>query len=275
MLKRPDLESNDIQKLWLGSSQDLLKELHILTRDGKLNQDSRRKLKQVYHLIQLIEPLIEKIYEANPNPQIVDVGSGKSYLGFLLYDLLLNKKEGGWIYSVEARNELVQKSEDLAKKSNFLRMKFISSNMQDFKWNKDGSPDLVCALHACDTATDDAIFFGLKNKAKAMALVPCCQAEVSRLLEKVGKSEVSALWDYPLHKREFASHLTNVVRVLTLKAYGYSVTVTELVGWEHSIKNEIILAQKTSNFNKKAERELQDLLEKIPIQSKLIRMLQE
>lgn len=192
MLKRPDLESNDIQKLWLGSSQDLLKELHILTRDGKLNQDSRRKLKQVYHLIQLIEPLIEKIYEANPNPQIVDVGSGKSYLGFLLYDLLLNKKEGGWIYSVEARNELVQKSEDLAKKSNFLRMKFISSNMQDFKWNKDGSPDLVCALHACDTATDDAIFFGLKNKAKAMALVPCCQAEVSRLLEKVGKSEVSA-----------------------------------------------------------------------------------
>lgn len=66
-----------------------------------------------------------------------------------------------------------------------------------------------------------------------------------------------------------------MVRVLTLKAYGYSVTVTELVGWEHSIKNEIILAQKTSNFNKKAERELQDLLEKIPIQSKLIRMLQE
>src|SRR5579859_2264324 len=85
-------------------SVELLKELHILTRDGKMNQDSRRKLKQVYHLFQFIEPLLEDVRCANGSVSLVDHGAGKSYLGFILYDLFfkaLPRSDGSHIYGIE------------------------------------------------------------------------------------------------------------------------------------------------------------------------------
>jgi hypothetical protein len=108
--------------------------------------------------------------------------------------------------------------------------------------------DIVTALHACDTATDDAIRFGLEKKAKFMVLVPCCQAEVATKLRAVkgrnlGKSPMTEIYRHPIHTREFGSHLTNVMRCLELESQGYQVTVTELIGWEHSMKNELIIAE--------------------------------
>jgi Methyltransferase domain len=105
----------------------------------------------------------------------------------------------------------------------------------------------VTALHACDTATDDAIAFGLAKQARYLVLVPCCQAEVAAALRKHkalsgARSPLSEMWRHPLHAREFGSQITNVLRCLQLEAHGYQVTVTELVGWEHSMKNELILA---------------------------------
>jgi hypothetical protein len=110
--------------------------------------------------------------------------------------------------------------------------------------------DLVTALHACDTATDDAIAFGLQKQAKAMAIVPCCQAEVAGVLRQhkalsLRQTPLAELWRHPLHTREFGAQITNVMRCLLLEAHGYQVTVTELVGWEHSMKNELILARYT------------------------------
>ncbi len=264
-MKKPSLESNKIEELWLGQSTDLLKELHILTRDGKLNQDSRRKLKQVYHLCQLIEPYLENLFKKNPNPTIVDIGCGKSYLGFMLYDLFLRHKDSGQIIGIEIREDLQKKSQQLAQKSGFQRMSFLVQNTQEMKLPV--KPDFVCALHACDTATDDAILQAIEAEAQVIAVVPCCQAEVSRLLEQIEKN---SLWEYPIHRREFGSHLTNVIRCLVLKSLGYQVTVTELVGWEHSLKNEIILAEKTHSENKIAQQRLQQLLTQIPIKPKLI-----
>ena len=108
--------------------------------------------------------------------------------------------------------------------------------------------DLVTALHACDTATDDAIAFGLQKKARAMVLVPCCQAEVARALNagkalNLARTPLAELWRHPLHTREIGSQITNVLRCLYLEASGYKVTVTELVGWEHSLKNELIILE--------------------------------
>jgi len=107
--------------------------------------------------------------------------------------------------------------------------------------------DIVTALHACNTATDDAIDFALKKKAKHMVLVPCCQAEVASVLRKnkgkdLGRSALTEIWRHPIHTREFGSQITNVLGCLQLEAHGYQVTVTELVGWEHSMKNELIVA---------------------------------
>ena len=109
------------------------------------------------------------------------------------------------------------------------------------------SIDVVTALHACNTATDDAIRFALEKKARYIVVVPCCQAEVASVLRK-NKAKALAdplaeIWRHPLHTREFGSQITNVLRCLQLEAHGYQVSVTELVGWEHSMKNELIIAQ--------------------------------
>jgi hypothetical protein len=253
-------------------SPELLKELHILTRDGKLNQDSRRKLKQVQHLIQLISPHLESL------TSIVDLGAGKSYLGFMLYDLYLKSHPEKRLFAVEQRPELIERCEQIAKTSQFDRISFIKSSILDSQNSSllPPSVDAVMALHACDTATDEAIAFALQKNARFIALVPCCQAEVARLLGDLnfkGPSTLPALWRHNLHRREFGSHLTNVVRALLLESRGYKVRVTELVGWEHSMKNEIILAEKIQGSNGVARRQLDHILAEIPLSMRLFDLI--
>jgi len=233
-----------------GQSIELLKELHILTRDGKLNQDSRRKLKQVYHLYNFIEPLLKDVLEEKQAVSLVDHGAGKSYLGFILYDLFFKGRgDGSHIYGIETREELVAKSSELAARLGFGGMSFLPLSVAESTTSDKLPPtiDIVTALHACNTATDDAIDFALKKKARHMVLVPCCQAEVASVLRKnkgkeLGRSALTEIWRHPIHTREFGSQVTNVLRCLQLEAHGYQVTVTELVGWEHSMKNELIVA---------------------------------
>ena len=229
-----------------GQSIELLKELHILTRDGKLNQDTRRKLKQVYHLYQFIEPLLDGA------ETLVDHGAGKSYLGFILYDLYCKERASGEIIGIETRQELVDKSRELAARLGFPRMRFLACTVEDSLTAPElpERVDVVTALHACNTATDDAIRFALTKNARHIVLVPCCQAEVAatmraRKAESLAQKPLSELWRHPIHTRELGSHLTNVLRCLLLESHGYDVTVTELVGWEHSMKNELIIASKT------------------------------
>jgi hypothetical protein len=230
-------------------SVELLKELHILTRDGKMNQDSRRKLKQVYHLFQFIEPLLQDLKDTKGELTLVDHGAGKSYLGFILYDLFVKElRDSSHIFGIETREELVQKSEELAQRLGFKGMSFLNLSVAEsiVSDKLPANVDIVTALHACNTATDDAIRFALEKHAKYIVVVPCCQAEVAGVLRKnKGKSlghALTEIWRHPLHTREFGSQITNVLRCLQLEAHGYQVNVTELVGWEHSMKNELIIA---------------------------------
>ncbi|MHA6852611.1 class I SAM-dependent methyltransferase [Ralstonia pseudosolanacearum] len=211
--------SNKTHEIRPNQSIELLKELHILTRDGKMNQDSRRKLKQVYHLFQFIEPLLDDVQKAKGHVSLVDHGAGKSYLGFILYDLFFKEQPGdgaSHIYGIETREELVAKSTELAARLGFKGMSFLNVSVAESITSERLPPavDVVTALHACNTATDDAIRFALEKHAQYIVLVPCCQAEVA-----------------------------GVLRCLQLEAHGYQVSVTELVGWEHSMKNELIVAQ--------------------------------
>ena len=251
-----------------GQSVELLKELHILTRDGKLNQDSRRKLKQVYHLYHFIEKLMNELPPAAGAPfTLADHGAGKSYLGFILYDLYFKHLPGSRIYGIETRAELVEKSRALADKLQFERMHFLNVSVAESTALQSLPErfDVVTALHACDTATDDAIAFGLEKQVRALVLVPCCQAELARHLNQnkalnLTRTPLAELWRHPLHTREIGSQLTNVLRCLYLEAHGYSVTVTELVGWEHSMKNELILARHTGQKKRAAAQRLRALL---------------
>ncbi|WP_296649634.1 SAM-dependent methyltransferase [Paraburkholderia sp.] len=249
-------------------SIELLKELHILTRDGKMNQDSRRKLKQVYHLFQFIEPLLKDLKQDGHDVTLVDHGAGKSYLGFILYDLFFKElRDGSHIFGIETRDELVQRSRDLAQRLGFGGMSFLNLSVADSIASTalPSTVDIVTALHACDTATDDALRFALKKHARYIVVVPCCQAEVAGVLRRnKGKSLGEALteiWRHPLHTREFGSQITNVLRCLQLEAHGYQVSVTELVGWEHSMKNELIIAQYKNLPRRRPAERLTEILD--------------
>jgi hypothetical protein len=234
----------------------LLKALHILTHNGGLNADSRRKLKQVQHLAQLIKPAIDAALKEKDQPLLADLGAGKSYLGFILYDLYFGPAGRGRVLAVEARPELIAAARKIAAESGFDRMDFVEGRIADAQI---GPVDIVTALHACDTATDEAILFALRHEAKYVALVPCCQAELARALEH-SKGAMSQLWRHPIQRREFGAHLTNVLRGLFLEAHGYKVRVTELTGLEHSLKNELIFAERHQRANPKARTEFEKLV---------------
>lgn len=257
-------------------SIELLKELHILTREGKLNQDSRRKLKQVYHLFQFIEKLLCEVPSSEAGVTLADHGAGKSYLGFIIHDLFFKSLSNGHIYGIETRPELVQKSRELAARLGFERMSFLNLTVAESAQSPElpAQIDVVTALHACDTATDDAIAFGLQKRARFMVLVPCCQAEVARVLNQhkalsLTRTPLAELWRHPMHTREMGSQITNVLRCLYLEAWGYQVTVTELVGWEHSMKNELIIARYTGQKKRSSAQRLRELLEQFGLQTAL------
>lgn len=265
---------NTIPEIRPGQSIELLKELHILTRDAKLNQDSRRKLKQIYHLYQFIEPLLLEIRKRRADIHLVDHGAGKSYLGFILYDLFFKAPaSNSRIYGIETRAELVTRSKDLAHRLGFSGMSFLNLSVADSIASEQlpAQVDIVTALHACNTATDDAIRFALGKKAQYMVLVPCCQAEVAAALKKnkaraLARSVMTEIWRHPLHTREFGSHVTNVLRCLQLEAHGYQVSVTELVGWEHSMKNELIIAQYKNLPRRRPAERLAEVLQTLGLE---------
>jgi Methyltransferase domain len=257
------------RELLPGQSEKLLKELHLVSRDGALHADSLRKLKQVNHLVQLLEPALDDVFERYKEPVVVDAGAGNAYLGFVLYELF-----GCPIYSVESRPDLVQRGKERAARLGFDRMRFVESRIAQAELPE--RIHMLTALHACDTATDDAILLGLEHDADHIAVVPCCQAEVAAQLKDMPKAAPPPwpqLWAHPIHRREIGAHLTNVVRALTLQSLGYQVTVTELTGWEHSLKNELILARKVHREHRPARKELDRLLETTGIRPKLIREL--
>ena len=247
-------------------SVELLKELHILTRDEKMNQDSRRKLKQIYHLFNFVEPLLKQLKESNANLTVVDHGAGKSYLGFMMYDLFFKNLDKGHIYGIETRQPLIENSKKIADKLKFKNMSFLNLSVADSINDKQlpAQIDMVTALHACDTATDDAIEFAIKKNSKHVVLIPCCQAEVAAVLKKNKPKQlanpVTEIWRHPIHTREFGSHITNVFRCLQLESYGYQVTVTEFTGLEHSLKNELIIATKIENKRQRHADRLTQIL---------------
>jgi len=261
------------KELLPGESRALLQELHLLTRDGDLNADSLRKLKQVNHLVRLLAPALEDVLSRFGDPVIVDCGSGKGYLGFVLYELFVGPAGKGTLIGIESRPELARAATERAARLGYERMRFLAADVA-------GAPvpervHLVTALHACDTATDDALVLAARHGADHVAVVPCCQAEVARQLagRQGADPALAEMHRHPWHRRELGSHLTNVIRALALETLGYQVTVTELAGWEHSLKNELILGRRIHGESRPARARLDALLAAAGVRPKLVREL--
>jgi hypothetical protein len=254
-------------------SIELLKDLHLLTRDGHLNADARRKLKQIRHLVGLIRPALDDLLSRHADPMMVDCGAGKSYLGALLYELVVGPAGRGTITAIEARPELSEQAASRAARFGQARFRVATGAIASIELP--ARPNLVTALHACDTATDDALLLAIRQGADYVAVVPCCQAEIARQLEDARPSDpaIASLFAHALHRRELGSHLTNVVRALALEAHGYKVTVTELVGWEHAAKNELILGKRVHRYDATARDTLRTLLDRFAIEPAIVRGL--
>jgi hypothetical protein len=256
-----------------GMSLALLQDLHLLTREGQLNADARRKLKQIRHLVGLLRPALDDAMARATEPVVVDCGAGKSYLGALLYELVLGPAGRGTLVAIEARPELSDQAAQRAARFGQDRFRVATGAIAEVAL--DQRPQVVTALHACDTATDDALALAIERGADHVAVVPCCQAEVAHQLEAARPTDpaIAALSAHALHRRELGSHLTNVVRGLALEAHGYKVTVTELVGWEHSAKNELILGKRVQRYGAAARAQLRTLLDRFAIEPAIVRAL--
>ena len=254
-------------------SIDLLKDLHLLTRDGQLNADARRKLKQIRHLVSLLRPALDDAMARAAEPLVVDCGAGKSYLGALLYELVIGPADRGVVFAIESRAELSEQAAARAARFGHDRFRVRAGTIAATELPT--RPNIVTALHACDTATDDALTLAIAANADHVAVVPCCQAEVARQLERSRPDDTAtaALFAHPLHRRELGSHLTNVVRGLALEAHGYHVTVTELVGWEHSAKNELILGKRAHRYDTAARARLRAVLDRFQIEPAIVGQL--
>ena len=252
-------------------ARTLLRALGLLTPRGGASADAHRKIKQITHLARLIAPAIEDAYDRHQEPVVVDAAAGKGYIGLLLYERLMRPRGRGRMVLVEAREDLVQRLRRWVRELGYERVEVIHAPVVEAPLPE--RVHVVVALHACDTATDEVIVRALRARADHVALVPCCQAEVARLLERTPKGPTAPLWSDAWHRREFGAHYTNVLRTLVLRARGYRVRATELTGWEHSVKNELILARRVGRYHRGAEAQLGALLEEIPVRPWLLEAL--
>lgn len=228
-----------------GQSVELLKELHILTRDGKMNQDSRRKLKQVNHLFQFIEPLLEELRADHADISLADHGAGKSYLGFILYDLFCkDRAPAARLHGIETRAELVASSRVLASRLGFAGMSFHHLSVAE-SIVSDRLParvDLVTALHACDTATDDAIAKGIAANAELIVVAPCCHKQIRREIEAAkATTPLDYLMRHGIFVERQAEMITDGIRALILEHFGYRTKVFEFISDANTPKNVLIV----------------------------------
>lgn len=247
----------------------------IQTADGRIKADMRGKFAQINEFLKLLEHTgALETFDHTPL-HILDCGCGSSYLSFATYHYV-NDLKGipARLVGVDTNGRLIDKSNAASADLGLTDVCFIRSPIADYQ--PDVPPDIVLALHACDTATDDALALAVRHNADHVALVPCCQAEVARQLAEGRAADpvLAELHGRPWHRREFGSHLTNVIRALALEAAGYRVTVTELTGWEHSLKNELILGEKVRAQNPAARERLAALLRATGVTPKVVRLLE-
>lgn len=239
-----------------GDDVPALVDLGVFTRDGKIVKSMYDKFKQINKFIEIIDDAF-KAYNKD-EITILDFGCGKSYLTFLVYHYFVNiKGVKAKIIGYDIKQDVVYNCNNIANKYGYDGLEFVLSDVKKDKLYE-GKIDMVITLHACDTATDYALDFAIKNKVKNIFSVPCCQHEVNLSIKKGGDYDI--LLEDGLIKERFSALLTDSVRVEILRAKGYSVDVIEFVDFAHSPKNLMIRA--TLNSKQKSMSRVEELMKK-------------
>ena len=231
-------KSHDREKNYLiPASRPYLHDLGITNAAGEVVRDGKRKFKQIQKFVEVIDAMLRE-RELPADARIVDMGSGSGYLTFALYDHLANTLGLDVIVTgVELRPKLVEKCRAIAKDHNFGRLQFVTGYIDDFRPER---LDMLIALHACDTATDDALFKGIRAGAQMLVVAPCCQKQVRR--DTIVPDKLKPFLGNGIHLERQAAMLTDSIRALLLEAEGYKTKLFEFVPLEHTAKNVMITA---------------------------------
>ncbi|SDC58793.1 class I SAM-dependent methyltransferase [Pedobacter soli] len=257
--------SHDQEKVRLikADSKPYLTELKITDAEGKVFKNAQDKFRQINHYIEILSALIKEL-PAGTIKKVADMGSGKGYLTFALYDYLHSVLQlETEVIGVEYRQDMVDLCNQVAAKSDFAQLSFVQGTIEDYQAN---DVNLLIALHACDTATDDAIFKGIKANAELIVVAPCCHKQIRREMEKnKAKNDVSFLTKYGIFLERQAEMVTDGIRALILEYFGYKTKVFEFISDAHTPKNVLVVGVKRAESLKtKAESEKQaEILEKI------------
>lgn len=247
-----------------GTPVPFLEDLGIMDRDGKVLKNSYSKFRQINRYLEFIRDVIDELKDKNSlgdRVKVVDFGSGKSYLTFVLYYYLKFIREMDvLVVGLDLKKDVMEHCAGLAEKYGFHEMKFIYGDIKDF--NELESVDLVFSLHACNNATDYALQKGLEMNAKAILAVPCCHKEFNQKLYKIKESPMNRslplLMEHGILMEKFSSLLTEGFRAGVLEMCGYRSTVMEFIDTEHTPKNLLIKAIRDrsveKNFKKKQEQ---------------------
>jgi hypothetical protein len=257
--------AHDRQKTYLvDTSAYFLKALGITTDSGQVRSDQRDKWRQINKFVEIVDGLIRTSPLVDKGTlRIVDMGSGKGYLTFALFDHLRNRgairssptyeggvspprRRGGYlkaeVIGVEQRKELVTLCNDIAEASEFDGLKFVQGAIVDFEL---GEVDILIALHACDTATDDALFKGIASNASIIVAAPCCHQELKKQLKP--PELLDGILKHPVLLERTAETLTDGIRTLLLEAKGYKTKMFEFVATEHTPKNNMLVATRVGS----------------------------
>ncbi|WP_431294034.1 class I SAM-dependent methyltransferase [Pedobacter sp. P26] len=237
-------------------SKSYLTELKITDTDGRVFKNAQDKFRQINHYIEILSSLIKELPEGTIK-KVADMGSGKGYLTFAMYDYLHSVlKLESEVTGVEYRQDMVDLCNQVAVKSAFDRLNFVQGTIEDYQAE---DVNLLIALHACDTATDDAIYKGIKADAELIVVAPCCHKQIRREIEKSKvKNDVSFLTKYGIFLERQAEMVTDGIRALILEYFGYKTKVFEFISDAHTPKNVLVVGLKGKALS--AERKAEVLM---------------
>ncbi|EGT3689539.1 SAM-dependent methyltransferase [Clostridioides difficile] len=252
----------------VGQANALLKEIGVLTKDGKIKNDKIRKYNQIDHFVELIDNILKEIKDKDCIT-ILDCACGKSYLSFVLNFYIKEVlKKNCYFIGIDYSDVVIEASKNMAKNLGYKNMSFIKEDLTNYTPNRD--VDLVISLHACDTATDMAIGLGIRAKSEAIVVVPCCHKE---LLGQYRYEAMEPILKHGVFKARFADLITDGLRTLLLEGNGYDTSVVEYISPLDTPKNLMIRAIKTKTNNDKALKEYKELKSQFGVEPTLEKLI--
>jgi len=238
------LDHNKQKSRIVDSNKNYLTLLGVTNKNGEILKTKHSKFRQINKFIELLDPAIKSI-SAEKELFVIDMGSGLGYLTFALYDYFMSQEIKAKVTGIELRQELVNKCNTIAKECQLENLNFKEGTIQNIQMQ---SENVVIALHACDTATDDALAKGIQNNAELIVCSPCCHKQIRKELDV--EKELKPLVQHGILKERQAEIITDTIRSLILEAHGYDTKVVEFISSEHTSKNLLIIATKTNDIQK-------------------------